>query len=393
MTEVEAGSAEDRPPVASTAAGADRGERARSPEGLTVVLVNWNTREKALRILADLRRERDACPFPIEVVFVDNASEDGSPDAVARHHPWVKVCRQDRNGGFAYGVNRGLREARFPFVLLLNTDVRFDAGDVRRAVEALRTRPEVGVLGPQVHGFDGREHQVARRFPTVRRQFLLATLLSRLFSGSETLNSENYGGRPFAGPTPVDYVAGAVFLLRKSVLETVGPFDERFFMYFEETDFCRRLWRAGWEVQYLPRGGFRHEIGGSSKLAPRRTFLEFQRSRMLYMRLHHGLPVELLSRAVGVVGLGLRLLGKAPCALCPGRTGRASRAALPLHAAGIREYLTFRTKARFRIRGPQADPPPLRRPAAGPVRAATTRAADEAETSSTLASSRRAEDG
>ncbi len=309
------------------------------PRGLSIIIVNWNTREMTLALLDALGREIEGMSREVEVLLVDNDSGDGSVEAVRAVHPWVRTLPQDRNGGFAFGVNRGLEQARHPYILLLNSDVVLGKGDLERSCRFLDSHPEIGVLGPEVRGLDGNLHDVSRRFPSLWTMTSLAFLLFRLFPRSHLLNWERYAERKWRDPTTVDYVGGAVFFLRRELVERIGGLDEGFFMYFEETDFCRRTWKAGYEVGYLPGTSFLHEVGGSAKAARRKTFLAFRRSQIRYLKLHHGRVASLAGRAVAIAALLFRGFFRAPLALCPGRAGARGRTWLGLYLAAVPDLL------------------------------------------------------
>jgi len=258
-------------------------QRARSP--LSVVIVSWNTRELTF---AALRSFLPADDLPLEVVVVDNASSDGSADAIEAAFPGVQVIRNERNVGFAGGVNVGLRASRHPLVLLLNPDTRVVGDVLSRLVDYASAHPEAGIVGPRVLNEDGTLQASRFRFPSLLNLLLEATYLPKLLPGSRFFDRERLGGSDAATPARVEAVSGCCFLVRRSVLDGVGVLDESFFMYAEETDFCYRAWQAGFEVHYAPVGEIVHLHGASSRLASRRNFLEYRRSILRFFRKHRG---------------------------------------------------------------------------------------------------------
>jgi hypothetical protein len=266
---------------ASSAAPLPLSQRVRIP--LSVVIVSWNTRELTLEALRSFLPADD---LSLEVVVVDNASSDGSADAIEAAFPGVLVIRNERNVGFASGVNVGLRASRHPLVLLLNPDTRVVGDALSRLVDYSIAHPEAGIVGPRVLNEDGTLQASRFRFPSLLNQLLAATYLYQLLPGSRFFNRERLGGGEAA--TPVDAVSGCCFLVRRSVLDTVGVLDEDFFMYAEETDLCYRAWQAGFEVHYAPVGEIVHLRGASSRLASRRNFLEYRRSILRFFRKHRG---------------------------------------------------------------------------------------------------------
>lgn len=286
---------------------------------LSIVIVNWNTRELLLRVLEQLlAAPRLAC----EVLVVDNDSADGSVAAARAAFPAATVLPQPRNGGFAYGVNRGLEVAKGRWVLLLNTDADADWQQLERFVAAAEAEPDAAVFGPRIVDEHGAvQHSTwSRHLP---RHYLSAALfLDRLSEGPQPDADRD-----------VDCVSGCVFLIRASVLPTVGGFDERFFMYFEEADFCERVRRAGHRVRYLPGTSFVHVGGLSAAQSAERTFVAFRESALLYHAAWHGRMWTEYVRACLVLGCTLRLA--AWCALA--LVGRGSR--VRLYAAALRRLL------------------------------------------------------
>jgi hypothetical protein len=279
-----------------------------APQGvripLSVVIVSWNTRALTLEALRSFLPADD---LPLEVVVVDNASSDGSADAIEAAFPGVQVIRNERNLGFAGGVNVGLRASRHPLVLLLNPDTRVVGDALSRLVDYASAHPEAGIVGPRVLNEDGTLQASRFRFPSLLNQLLAATYLYQLLPGSRFFNRERLGGGNVATPAPVDAVSGCCFLVRRSVLDTVGVLDEDFFMYAEETDLCYRAWQAGFEVHYAPVGEIVHLRGASSRLASRRNFLEYGRSILRFFRKHRGALATQGARALLLLFLLVRL--------------------------------------------------------------------------------------
>ena len=277
-------------------------KRVRVP--LSVVIVSWNTREITLEALRSFLPADD---LPLEVVVVDNASSDGSADAIEAAFPGVLVIRNERNVGFAGGVNVGLRASRHPLVLLLNPDTRVVGDALSRLVDYASAHPEAGIVGPRVLNEDGTLQASRFRFPSLLNQLLEATYLSQLLPGSRFFNRERFGGGDATTPAPVDAVSGCCFLVRRSVLDSVGVLDEDFFMYAEETDLCYRAWQAGFKVHYAPVGEIVHLHGASSRLASRRNFLEYRRSILRFFRKNRGPLATEGARVLLLLFLVLRL--------------------------------------------------------------------------------------
>ena len=298
---------------------------------VSVVIVSWNTRQMLLDALASFLPWRDV---EGEVVVVDNASADGSADAVEEQYPDVQVIRNDRNLGFAGGVNTGLRAARYPWVLLLNTDTLVIDDAIARLLDYAAEHPEVGIAGPRVRNGDGSFQPSCLRFPSLLNLALSAVFLQRFSSDSDVFYRERSGGAPPRAGR-VDAVSGCCFLIRDSVLEKVGVLDEGYFMYVEEIDLCYRAWRAGFEVHYAPVGEITHFFAGSSRQEPRRNTVEYGRSTVRFFHKHHGVMAGIMARVLLVAYLVLRV----PYQALRSPVDRMARARLGNHIAGIAALL------------------------------------------------------
>ncbi len=269
---------------------------------LSIVIVNWNTRDLLLALLGRLLPSpRIAC----EMIVVDNQSSDDSVAAVQSSFPTAIVLPQAKNGGFAFGVNRGLERACGRWILLLNTDAEASWPDLETLLAAAEGVPGAAVFGPRIVD----EHGAVQRSTWTRhlpRHYLPQALFLRRFVAA-------------AMPTvagDVDCVSGCVFLIRASVLPMIGGFDERFFMYFEEADFCERVRGAGHRVHWLPDASFVHAGGLSADQAAERTFLAFRESCLLYHAAWHGRLSTEWVRACLLLGHTLRLVAWCVLALC-----------------------------------------------------------------------------
>ena len=271
-----------------------------SPFPLLIVIVNYKTAGLTIACLRSLEPELAALPGA-RVAVVENASGDG--EALARAiaengwGDWVRLDVADRNGGFAFGNNRPIRaaiESADPprFVLLLNSDTEVRPGAIAALIDFLEAHPGVGIAGSSFENLDGSDWPIAFRFITPASELesglrlgLASKLLRRHVVAREM---------PQDVPGPVDWVAGASMMIRFEVFRDVGLMDERFFLYFEEVDFCRRAARHGWSCWYVPQSRVMHIAGQSSNLtrrdhAPPRTPSYWFESRRRYFLKHHGL--------------------------------------------------------------------------------------------------------
>lgn len=284
---------------------------------LLAVIVNYRTARMTADALGALVPELRAIPGARGVV-VDNDSRDGSyeslRDAIASQG-WsdvLGVVRSDRNGGFGYGNNFAIREALRAaappeYVYLLNSDAFPDPGSIRRLLEFMDATPRAGIAGSYIHGPDGTPHPTAFRYPSWISEFEAPLGIGWV---TWKLNRWVVSMPVPKQPQQVDWLAGASMMIRRRVLEDVGLFDETFFLYFEETDLCRRARLAGWPTFYVPQSTIAH-IGSAStgmKDLKRRTPSYYFDSRSHYFRKSHGRAYLWLANFAWIVGY---LLGHA----------------------------------------------------------------------------------
>ena len=287
---------------------------------LAVVVVSFEARETLLAGLGALRAHAS---LPFELVVVDNASTDGSADAVRARYPEALVIANGDNIGFARACNQGWRSARAPHVLFLNPDAEVTTGAVETLASLLESRPAVGAAGPRTRGSDGAI-QVSTGpdltpLAELRQRRLVRGVARReahALAQAEALHAREH--------EPA-WVSGSCLVARRAALEAVGGFDERFFLYEEDADLCRRLREAGWGIVFTPAAEVTHHLGRSMSKAPRRARLEYHRSHRLYYRKHNG-P---LSRAVLRVLLAARgALGWLEASVSGDAPGRSDAALL-----------------------------------------------------------------
>lgn len=253
---------------------------------LSVIIVNWNAREDLGRCLTALREHAPRAEH--EVIVVDNGSRDGSPALVARRFPEVRLVATWRNLGFSAGNNRGLAVARGRYLLLCNPDCFVGPGTLDTLLRYADAHPEIGFLGPRLLNPDGTLQPSCRRFPSVGALLFRNTPLGRLFPRNRFAAGYLMERDARDAPRSVDWLSGACLLVRRAALEAIGPLDERYFMYCEDMDWCRRAHLAGWQVVYLPEAVAVHRIGASSDQVAVPMVLAHHRSMGLYVRKHHG---------------------------------------------------------------------------------------------------------
>jgi N-acetylglucosaminyl-diphospho-decaprenol L-rhamnosyltransferase len=254
-----------------------------------VVVVSYETRETLLECLAALVAEPTA-----SVVVIDNASRDGTAAAVRERFPSVRLVANAENVGFARACNQGARESRAPYLLFLNPDATLAPGSLGALAAILEARPRVGVVGPRTRSANG-DIQVSTGpdlslVSEIRQRRLVRGVARR--DAAILVEAEGL----HAVEREVDWVSGACLMIRREAFDAVSGFDERFFLYEEDADLCRRVRAAGWKVLFSPGAEARHALGRSMARSPERARLEYQRSHLLYYRKHCGLAQRLALR-------------------------------------------------------------------------------------------------
>jgi GT2 family glycosyltransferase len=285
---------------------------------VSVSIVNTNSRELLLACLGSLQQSvARRGEGLVEIVVLDNASEDGSVDAVRGRFPDVRVIAQERRAGFGANHNTVIRATTGRYVYVLNEDTTSDDWAFARLAAHLDAYPRIAALGPRIVYPDGRHQDSAWRFPSP------AVAALGLLSLGKLGVTQSRG----IAPRRVDWVMGAALLLRREALDEVGLFDEEFFLYSEEVDLQLRLRRAGWGVEYFPDATVVHHESQFSAGIPERRINEMWRSRHRYWRKHHSAAgARLAALATGTQYAARAAVGRDP----------SFRARMRLHARDSR---------------------------------------------------------
>ncbi len=255
---------------------------------VTAVLVNYNAGPELRRALQSIADEMAGEPW--EAFVVDNASIDGSGAIVEEFAPQARLVTNHENVGFARGVNQGLRLASAPRVLIMNPDCRLVAGAMAPLLAALNAYPSCAVVGPRILNPDGSVQGSARGDPDMfTGLFGRTTFLRRLLpelSVSKRNVVPDEATRDGGDTVVVDWLSGACMLARRDALEKVSGFDERYFLYWEDADLCRRLREIGYHVRYLPGANAIHRVAHSSRRARSAAIRAFHESAYLYYSTH-----------------------------------------------------------------------------------------------------------
>jgi N-acetylglucosaminyl-diphospho-decaprenol L-rhamnosyltransferase len=275
---------------------------------LSVIVVTHQGRDLALRILRSGRAASG--PIDVEWLVVDSGSSDGTPEAIERELPGVTVIRRP-NIGFAAANNVGLRVARGRYMLLLNPDLEIVEGTLAQLVAEMDQRPEVGITSSITHYPDGELQTSIRRFPSPSRQLGEALMLTRL-PGLSHLQEDESREERYDHEQSADWLSGSFLLARREAVEQAGGMDERFFLFSEETDWCRRVRTAGWDIRHLPTLRLTHHTGRTERPD---LFAQNSYSKVLYARKHFRPPARGVFRAALALRHAVRWVGLALPAL------------------------------------------------------------------------------
>lgn len=308
------------------------------PPAFSVIVVNWNTcdylqeclqsifSEPGIRIAGetppseptvDLEtplsspRPAGVVPLLVEVIVVDNASADQSVEMVRSRFPQARLIVNERNLGFAAANNQAIVQARGRTLFLLNPDAYLLTGALAGLESFLRLHPQAGAAGPNVLNPDGTCQAAVFRFPTLWDLLCEALFLSVLWPNSRLFARKELGGFKRDAVRQVDWIQGCALAIRREVWDAVGPFDEGYWMYVEELDWCRRANAQGYRLFFTPDARVVH-YGTRSVSRARASVLPLGfRSHFRYFRKHDGRGTELAVRAIALLQMGLRALASA----------------------------------------------------------------------------------
>lgn len=293
-----------------------------NPLRLAVVVLNYRTPALVADCLATLEHELD--PASDAAIVVDNHSADGSADEIERTitqrgwSHWARLVRSPVNGGFSAGNNLGMQHADAEFYLLLNSDTLVRPGAVQELLRAASMRPEAGLLGPRLEWPDGTPQNSCFRDKSVWSELIAGAQSGPI---TKLLARRDVTMGAFDAPVPADWVSFACVLVRREVIERIGPMDEGYFMYFEDADYCRKARRDRFGVLYWPSARVVHLRGGSSPVksntaARKRLPAYYYASRTRYFATFGGRPLLIAANAAWSIGwliaLARRVLHRRP---------------------------------------------------------------------------------
>jgi GT2 family glycosyltransferase len=273
---------------------------------LDIVIVNHNSTDDLMLCLRSIYDSLG--DIPATVFIQDNASDD-DVDRLHSTFPQAIVSKNRDNIGFAGAVNKGLAQSAAPYVVIINPDTIVREGCFEGILEYMEKNTDIGVVGPRILDTDGTIQGSARTFPTpFTGLFGRNTVLTKWFPNNPITRANMFTSRSHGKmPMDVDWVSGACMVVRRRAIDEVGLMDTRFFLYWEDADWCRRMWQKGWKVVYYPASTVVHSVGTSSSTKPARSLVEFHKSCYRLFDKYNRTSLKLINPLVAAA-LALRLV-------------------------------------------------------------------------------------
>ena len=264
---------------------------------VSIVIVNYNMRSLVSECLTSLERLQTDVDF--EVFLVDNASSDGSADALRQAFPWISVIENHENAGFARACNQGVRLAHGDYILFLNPDTVLDHNFFRSVEDFCSAHPEAEIAGFKLTDPQGNQHASCWKTPNL---FTLCLEMFLPYSLSLPLVTR----RP-ERTCEVEMVSGACMFIRKDAFVRLNGFDSSFFMYYEDADFCLRAREKGLKIFYVPNLTVSHRGSQSSVSDLQQFFIQFYTSKLLFFKKHKPIPVYTTAKCLIILGIIVRI--------------------------------------------------------------------------------------
>ncbi len=284
---------------------------------LSIIIVSWNVADlisaclesiaqSPIQLIDDDKTQNNN-NLKTEVIVVDSASTDDSVEIIHEKFPWVHVIPCDENIGFVRGNNLGAKHASGKYLMLLNPDTELIGNVLIRLVEVLESDDKIGVVGPHTLDSDGTHQSTRRRFPTLLTGIFESTWLESI-APRRIPNSYRVLDRSNDDTYSVGWLQGSALLTYRHIWETIGGLDERYIMYSEEMDWCKRVYDAGWQLFYVGDARIIHHSGQSTAQVKARSHVHFQHSKLRYFRKFHSQWVALILQIVLVLNYLFQIL-------------------------------------------------------------------------------------
>lgn len=273
---------------------------------ISIVIVSFNTKNLTRKCINCVIKHASYTKY--EIIVVDNASKDGSADMITKEFPWINLIKLPDNKGFAGGNRPGMKIARGRYILLLNSDAFISEDTLEKSISFMDEHPNIGILGCKLTNPDGSMQPSARMLPGPLNKLLTISGLADRYSKSRFFGRVDFSWWDHSTPRNVGWVVGAFFLIRRETMEEIGYLDDRYFLYFEEVDYCLTAKRAGWDVVFYPYTEVVH-LGGKSAENSEDNFSENGKqiltirlsSELEYYNKFYGLYYALISLGVEFV--------------------------------------------------------------------------------------------
>lgn len=272
---------------------------------VSIIIVAWNVRDFLHDCLESIYQETKGIDF--EVIYVDNASEDGSAKMVRKDFPRVVIIQNTQNKGFVGANNQGIEVAKGRYVLLLNSDTVILHNAIAKAVEFADAHPEAGTVGCKILTPDGTLQRHCFMYPSVLNMFLYATFLYKIFPKSKFFGRVRMTWWNFDDVREVETISGCFSLARREAIKQVGLMDDVYFMYGDDIDWCYRFKKMGWKIMFTPDAEIIHRNGQTTKLKPSKFMLQLYGSTLIFMKLHRSRLAFQLARVLTALFFLLRV--------------------------------------------------------------------------------------
>ena len=253
---------------------------------VSIIILSWNTKAMLGQCIESVYTNTQNIIY--EIIVVDNASSDGSPETVEKEYPQVRLTKNKENLGFARANNIGIQQSTGRYVCLINSDIIVMKDCIRNLVTFMDEHFDVGMVGPRILNPDRTLQVSCRHSPSIWNNLCQALGLNYLFPKSTFFSEPFMKYWAHDEIRKVDVLSGCFWMVRRAALDAVGLLDEDFFIYGEDIDWCRRFHQAGWDVVFYPGAKALHTGGASSANAPIKYYLEMQKADLKYWRKYHG---------------------------------------------------------------------------------------------------------
>tara|TARA_Y100000590_G_scaffold382759_1_gene452970 strand:- start:1390 stop:2313 length:924 start_codon:yes stop_codon:yes gene_type:complete len=273
---------------------------------LSIIIVNYEMGNYITQCIDSIYKETKKIDF--EIIIVDNSRSRNDHDVLKEKFPGIIIHFNDKNLGFSKACNQGILLSSGKMILFLNPDTIVLNGAIDRVYEFINEDSDAGIVGCKLLNFDGTLQYSCKSFPSIWNLFCEAIYLYRIFPKTKLFGSYHMSCFDYDSIQDVDVVMGAFMMLKRGVIDSIGKFDESYFMYSEETDLCYRAIQKGWKVQYYPNSEIMHRWGGMSDGLIDRLSIEVHKSLMIFCRKNHKLLYFLIEKSIVFFGVVLRFI-------------------------------------------------------------------------------------